>query len=64
MKKYALTLSEDIALFDGMADVTGYVGMQEFLNKISFGRIAVIRKFDETRRKRRVKVCAMLPRRR
>ena len=44
LEKYALTLSEDIALFDGMADVTGYVGMQEFLNKISFGRIAVIRK--------------------
>ena len=43
LEKYALTLSEDIALFDGMTDVTGYVGMQEFLNNISFGRIAVIR---------------------
>ena len=42
LEKYALTLSEDIALFDGITDVTGYVGMQEFLNKISFGRIAVI----------------------
>lgn len=60
LEKYALTLSEDIALFDGMADgmadVTGYVGMQEFLNKISFGRIAVIRKFDgDEKKKERVK---------
>ena len=52
LEKYALTLSEDIALFDGMADVTGYVGMQEFLNKISFGRIAVIRKFDGDEKKK------------
>lgn len=43
-------------MFDGMADVTGYVGMQEFLNKISFGRIAVIRKFDgDEKKKERVK---------
>ena len=56
LEKYALTLSEDIALFDGMTDVTGYVGMQEFLNKISFGRIAVIRKFDgDEKKKERVK---------
>lgn len=56
LEKYALTLTEDIALFDGMADVTGYVGMQEFLNKISFGRIAVIRKFDgDEKKKERVK---------
>lgn len=56
LEKYALTLSENIALFDGMADVTGYVGMQEFLNKISFGRIAVIRKFDgDEKKKERVK---------
>lgn len=56
LEKYVLTLSEDIALFDGMADVTGYVGMQEFLNKISFGRIAVIRKFDgDEKKKERVK---------
>ncbi len=56
LEKYALTLSEDIALFDGMADVTGYVGMQEFLSKISFGRIAVIRKFDgDEKKKERVK---------
>lgn len=56
LEKYELTLSEDIALFDGMADVTGYVGMQEFLNKISFGRIAVIRKFDgDEKKKERVK---------
>lgn len=56
LEKYALTLSEDIALFDRMADVTGYVGMQEFLNKISFGRIAVIRKFDgDEKKKERVK---------
>lgn len=56
LEKYALTLSEDIALFDGIADVTGYVGMQEFLNKISFGRIAVIRKFDgDEKKKERVK---------
>lgn len=56
LEKYALTLSEDIALFDGMADVAGYVGMQEFLNKISFGRIAVIRKFDgDEKKKERVK---------
>ena len=60
LEKYALTLSEDIALFDGMADgmadVTGYVGMQECLNKISFGRIAVIRKFDgDEKKKERVK---------
>lgn len=56
LEKYMLTLSEDIALFDGMADVTGYVGMQEFLNKISFGRIAVIRKFDgDEKKKERVK---------
>ena len=56
LEKYALTLSEDIALFDGMADVTGYVGMQELLNKISFGRIAVIRKFDgDEKKKERVK---------
>lgn len=56
LEKYALALSEDIALFDGMADVTGYVGMQEFLNKISFGRIAVIRKFDgDEKKKERVK---------
>lgn len=56
LEKYALTLSEDIALFDGMADVTGYVSMQEFLNKISFGRIAVIRKFDgDEKKKERVK---------
>ena len=53
-------------MFDGMADVTGYVGMQEFLNKISFGRIAVIRKFDGDEKKKgaREKACAMLPRRR
>ena len=50
---YALTLSEDIALFDGMADVTGYVGMQEFLNKISFGRNCCHQEnLTETRRKR------------
>lgn len=56
LEKYALTLSEDIALFDGITDVTGYVGMQEFLNKISFGRIAVIRKFDgDEKKKERVK---------
>lgn len=56
LEKYALTLSEDIALFDGMADVTGYGGMQEFLSKISFGRIAVIRKFDgDEKKKERVK---------
>lgn len=56
LEKYALTLSEDIALFDGMTDVTGYVGMQEFLNKVSFGRIAVIRKFDgDEKKKERVK---------
>lgn len=56
LEKYALTLSEDIALFDGMTDVTGYVGMQEFLNRISFGRIAVIRKFDgDEKKKERVK---------
>ena len=56
LEKYALTLSEDIALFDGMTDVTGYVGMHEFLNKISFGRIAVIRKFDgDEKKKERVK---------
>lgn len=56
LEKYALTLTEDIALFDGITDVTGYVGMQEFLNKISFGRIAVIRKFDgDEKKKERVK---------
>ena len=56
LEKYALTLTEDIALFDGMADMTGYVGMQDFLNKISFGRIAVIRKFDgDEKKKERVK---------
>ena len=56
LEKYALTLSEDIALFDGMADVTDYGGMQEFLSKISFGRIAVIRKFDgDEKKKERVK---------
>lgn len=56
IEKYALTLTEDIALFDGITDVTGYVGMQEFLNKISFGRIAVIRKFDgDEKKKERVK---------
>lgn len=56
LEKHALTLSEDIALFDGITDVTGYVGMQEFLNKISFGRIAVIRKFDgDEKKKERVK---------
>lgn len=59
LEKYALTLSEDIALFDGkeiMADVIGYGGMQEFLSKISFGRIAVIRKFDgDEKKKERVK---------
>ena len=56
LEKYALTLSEDIALFDGMADVTGYVGMQELLNKISFGINAGIRKFDgDEKKKERVK---------
>ena len=56
LEKYALTLSEDIALFDGLSDVTGYGSMQEFLNKISFGRIAVIRKFDgDEKKKERVK---------
>ena len=56
LEKYALTLSEDIALFEGLSDVTGYGSMQEFLNKISFGRIAVIRKFDgDEKKKERVK---------
>lgn len=56
LEKYALTLSEDIALFDGLSDVTGYGSMQEFLNKISFGRISVIRKFDgDEKKKDRVK---------
>lgn len=52
LEKYALTLSEDIALFDGMADVTGYVGMQEFLNKISLAELLSSGNLTETRRKR------------
>lgn len=44
--KYAVTLEQDLAMFEGLDDVETYEQLKDFVNKINFARIATIQKKD------------------
>ena len=46
LEKYAITLTDDLKLFEGLDEAEDYSSLQALVKKIAFGRIAIIKKFD------------------